>query len=76
MYYTLLPNLYRVLHITPLNLKSNNMPFIYIYIFITVGIRISLRVPRLIPWDPEVNDQVNPPMALRGLKLVTIKEQT
>jgi hypothetical protein len=33
--------------------------YIYIYIyFVTVGVRTSLRVPRLILRNPEVNDQV------------------
>ena len=50
------------------------MPFIlYIY---NRGYSDQFTHTRLILRDPEVNDRVNPPMALRGLKLITIKEQT
>lgn len=37
-------------------------------------VRVSLRAPQLIPGDPEVIDRVNPPMALLGLKVMTIGE--
>ena len=49
---------------------------VFFFFLITVGVRASLRAPRLIPWGLEVNGKVTPLVALRGLELVTIGEQT
>ena len=44
--------------------------------FITVGVRASFYVTRLVLRGPKVNNQGNPLVALRKLELVTAKEQT
>ena len=48
--------------------------FFSFFLFFVIIVRVwaSFHVPQLHPWAPEVNEQVNPLVALRGLELVTV----
>lgn len=47
-----------------------------LFIFITMSVQVSLPAPRLIPRGPEIYSRKLTSVALRGLKLMTIEEQT
>lgn len=43
----------------------NVLPFISFIFLHNHGVQPILHAPQPIPWSPESNDQINPPMALR-----------
>ena len=46
--------------------------YIYIFVFLTVDVRVNLREPQLIPRGFEVNNSVKPLIVLKRLEPVTI----